>query len=247
MNHNRDSKDFIDMKKLILALLLVLAATSAPQVHAHGFRVSVIGNKLELASDDPTAGGLSIYKVQSLLGPATFKSSDHPGFEAQSGFSSGAEVSFNVLGPLLYSTGVGDPVASPVDMLISPQDFLIPGSVTVTGTSGFQTGFLVGEYAGGSLGEFEHQLSYAINVPGGVPIGVYALSMQLTGVDALGQPYLASDPFVAVFNNGMPVQSLPGIAEDLYNVAVPEPSSVVLFALAGLGLVAFRRSRNARV
>jgi hypothetical protein len=246
MNNNYDFKEFFPMRKVTLALLLLLVAASADRALAHGFRISVDGGKLNLVSEDPTAGGLPIYKVQSLLGPANYKSSDHPGFDPQSGFSNGDQVSFNVLGPLLYSTGSGDPIPSPVDMEISPQDILIPGSVTVTGSSGFQTGFLIGEYSGGSLSEFEHQLYYSISVPGSVPIGAYAITLQLTGVNSLGQPFTPSDPFVAFFNNGLSVGSLPGVAQTLYNAAVPEPSSVVLLSLAGLGLVAFRLRRQPR-
>ncbi len=236
------------MNRFSIVAAVALAAVSANLAFGHGFRLTTDNGKLVLTSEDPTAGGLPIYKVQSLLGPATFKSADHPGYEVQSGIGSGALISFDVLGPLWYSTG-GEPVPSPVDMLVTPQDIFVPGSVTVTGDSGFQTGFLIGEYDGSSLGAFEHQLSYAISVPAGVPLGAYALAMQLTGFDALGQPYTPSDPFVAVFNNGMPVGNLPAVAALLYTAAipVPEPSSIVLAALATLGVTVIgRRARRNR-
>ena len=235
------------MKYLNLIAIFAIAVGSANVAWAHGFLITAPGGKLTLTSEDPTAGGLPLYKVQSLLGPATFKSADHPGYDVQSGISIGTSIGFNVLGPLWYSNG-GAPVLSPagVDLDIVPQDILVPGSLTVAGDSGFQPGFLIGEYDGSSLGDFEHQLNYSLSVPSGVPVGAYALALQLTGIDSLGQPYVSSDPFVAVFNNGLPVNTLPAVAGQLYAaaVAVPEPSSIVLALVGGMALAYFARRRR---
>jgi hypothetical protein len=229
------------MKHLHLIVVFAIAVSSANFAWAHGFLITAPGGKLTLTSEDPTAGGLPLYKVQSLLGPSTFKSADHPGYDVQSGITIGTSIGFNVLGPLWYSTGGGAPLHSPagVDMDIVPQDILVPGAVVVTGDSGIQPGFLIGQYDGLSLGAFEHQLNYSLSVPTGVPIGAYAVALQLTGVDALGQPLTSSDPFVAVFNNGLPVNTLPAVAGQLYAaaIAVPEPSSIVL-ALLGMTAMA---------
>ena len=200
------------MKRLSLAMYLLAVTLVASHAWGHGFRIDIDNsNKLVLHSDDPNAGPRSIYQVQSLLGPSAFRSNDHPGYDVDSfngpsGFSGGESIGFDVLGPLWYSNG-GVPVhsATGVDMVITPQDFSILGSVTVSGSSQFQNGFLIGEYDGFSLGAYEHQLNYEIDVTGGVPVGAYAVAMRLTGANAANQSYLPSDPFVAVFNNGLSV------------------------------------------
>ncbi len=205
-----------------------------------------------LESEDPTAGGLAIYKTQSLFGPATSRSNDHPGFEAVGGLVTGNSVGFNVLGPLWYA-GPTPPTLSPVPLTITPQDGAIVGSVQVDGGTGFQSGFLVGVFDGTSLGDFEHQLNYSFDAPGGVPVGAYAVALQLTGTGQAG-PFIPSAPFVAVFNNQMSLNDFNATAPALYAAAiagVPEPSSLVLGALGCLGAVGFalrraRRQVNAR-
>lgn len=235
------------MKRQLLASLAIAAFASVSPAFGHGFLIDVVNNKLVLQTEDPTAGGNSIYKVQALLGPAAFRSTDHPGYDVAGGIANGDSISFNVLSPLWYSPGAGAPIHSPVgvNMVITPQDFSISGSVTATGTSGFQTGFLIGQFDGVALGAYEHQLNYEIDVPGGVPVGAYAIALQLTGVNAANQPFLASDPFVAVFNNGLQIGGFPAVANQLYTAAmtVPEPSSIMLAALAGAGVIAFGRRR----
>ncbi len=231
---------------LSFGVLATVLAAAAP-AWGHGFLIVNDAGKLVMFSEDPNAGGEPIYTVQSLLGPANFKSADHPGFDIQSGIASGASISFDVLGPLWFDNNVDPPMPSPagVDLLIEPQDIFVPGSVTVSGTSGFQPGFLIGDYDGSSLGTYEHQLYYSFQVDPAVPLGAYAVAMQLTGFDAQGQPFTPSDPFVTVFNNGLPVGILPAMAGDLFAAAtnVPEPSAIVLAGLATIGLLATGRRR----
>ncbi len=250
MNYKRD---LTDMKRQLLTAFVMMALAGASNAFGHGFRIDIdANNKIVLHTDDPNAGSRSIYEVQTLLGPSAFRSTDHPGYDVDtlngdSGVTIGASFGFNVLGPLWYSNG-GAPVPSPVgkNMVITPQDFTIPGSVTVTGTSGFQNGFLIGAYDGSTLGVYEHQFNYEIDVPGGVPVGAYALSMELTGTNNVGVPYVASDPFVIVFNNGYLISAFPALADQLYTAAlpVPEPSTMVLAAIAGVGLIGFARRRR---
>lgn len=239
------------MNRFSIFVLSLIWLACAETALGHGFKVSIDPQgKLQLESEDGTAGGNLIYKVQSLLGPATSKSHDHPGFEAVSGFSGGELISFDSLGPLWYSPGSGATQHSPagVNMTIIPQD-LSPASITIEGTSGFQTGFLVGEYADGALGAYDHQLYYSIDVPTGVPVGAYAITLQLRGTDGNGQPLVPSDAFVAVFNNGLNLTSFNTVAGELYTAAigVPEPSSILLAMTAACGLAWFaRRKRRSR-
>ena len=239
------------MKSFLSLATILTVIASAESAFAHGFNITVDANgKLQMTSVDPTAGGNLIYKVQSMLGPATSKSHDHPGYDAVSGFSEGDSIYFDSLGPLWYSPGSGATQHSPVgvDMVIIPQD-AIPGSVTVTGTSGIQPGFLVGEYLDGAPGAYEHQLDYTIDVPTGVPIGAYAITLQLRGTYENDQPFLPSDAFVVVFNNGLNLTSFNTVAGELYTTAigVPEPSSILLATTAACGLAWFaRRKRRSR-
>ena len=136
----------------------VLFGRRRQAAHGHGFRIDIdANNKLVLHSDDPTVGTGLIYKAPSLLGPATSRSQDHPGYDVDtfngpSGFSNGESIGFDATGPLWYSDG-GTTIPSPegVNMVITPQDLGTPGSVTVTGTSEIQGGFLIGVYDGFAL------------------------------------------------------------------------------------------------
>ncbi len=240
------------MKRLLsFSVFAMLLAATAP-AWGHGFRIVNDSGKLVLFSDDPNAGGDPIYTVTMMLGGGNFIAESHPGFDVQSGITSGSSISFNVLGPLWFETDGGTPMPSPtgVDMLIEPQDILVPGSTTVTGTSGFQAGFLIGDYDGSELGTIEHQLYYSIAAQPSVPVGAFAITMQLTGFDSQGQAFTPSDPFVAVFNNGISMGNLPAVAGDLYAAAigVPEPSSIVLASLSACGLFAcwYRRRKPPR-
>ena len=239
------------MNRFSIFVLSLIWLACAETALGHGFKVSIDPQgKLQLESEDPTAGGNLIYKVQALLGPSTSKSHDHPGFEAISGFAEGDSVYFDSLGPLWYSPGSGATQHSPagVNMTIIPQD-AIPGLVTITGTSGNQAGFLVGQYSSGALGAYDHQLYYSIDVPTGVPIGAYAITLQLRGTHENGQQLVPSDAFVAVFNNGLNLTSFNTVAGELYTAAigVPEPSSILLATTAACGLAWFaRRKRRSR-
>jgi hypothetical protein len=237
------------MRSMVLFVFMIAALACAEKAWAHGFLVSVDGNnKLQLATEDATAGGNLSYAVQALIGSSTPKATDHPGYDAVSGFANGAQVYFDVLGPLWYSPGSGAPTVAPagVTLSITPQDGTIVGSVSLSGLTGPQTGFLVGEYDAGELGVYQHQLYYELAKTGGLPSGAYAVAMQLRGTSATSQPYVESDPFVAVFNNGVSVGSLPTVASQLYTVAIPEPSAFVLAAMAGVALFALGGRRLRR-
>ncbi len=244
-------------RTMTYAVVLIALAAGAPPALGHGFLVSIDGNNaLQLTSEDGTAGGLLMYKVQTLnpAGVSAVKSTDHPGFEAASGFLGNEQVYFEVLGPLWFSSG-GAPTeaATGVSLELMPQDLTVPGSTTVDGTTGPQSGFLIGEYkvyeGGGAatLGAYEHQLNYEIDASPSVPIGAFAFAMRLIGINSVGQPFIPSTPFVAVFNNGLSLTTLNTISPQLFSVAVPEPSGWALAAVGAVGLLAFaRRSQGSR-
>lgn len=229
--------------------ILIVALAGAEQAWAHGFKVTIDANhKLQLVSEDPTAGGLPLYKVQSLFGGATLRETDHPGFEAFSGFVSGDTISFSLLGPLWFSPGAGTPVPAAAGNVLSlaHQDGSVLIPPTVTGSSGPQAGFQVGEYDGFALSEFEHQLGYKLENAGGLPTGAFAVALRLLGTDHNAQPFTPSEPFVAIFNVGLTPTTLAAVAPQLYASAVPEPSSMVLAAAAaaGLAMAVLRRRKK---
>ena len=244
------------MLRSVFFVALAAALFSTAKLSAHGFVVTLDANKkLVLTSEDPTAGGRPLYKQDSLLGPIASRSHDHPGFDigpGQAGITSGSKFTFDSLGPLWFADSSGAPQLAPggITMLVSSQDPAITDDVEIRGASGFQRGFTVGEYDGVSLGAFEHQLNYELDVPidpafpNGVPVGAYAIALRLIGENGAGQPFRPSDPFVVVFNNKLPISTFPAIANNLFAAAVPEPGTLAL-ALVGFG-VAFVGARCRR-
>ncbi len=221
------------MRQLLITVCCAMAVFVGRDALGHGFRIRIDGdNKLLLRSDDPGAGEGLIYRAVTMLGPATSRSTDHPGYDVNtldgpSGFAGGESIGFDALGPLWYSDG-GTPVLSPagVNMKITSQDLGVTGSVTVTGESEFQTGFLIGVYDGSALGAYEHQLNYQMDVLGGVPIGAFALKLQLTGANAASQPLVPSDPLVAVFNNDLEFATFAALVTPIAARAMEMPGDV---------------------
>jgi hypothetical protein len=239
-----------------LALFLVgIGLLGSQKAWGHGFQVHVDGsNKLQVTSIDPHAGSNPYYAVETLTGSTTPRSTIHPGFEPTGGFTDTAKVYFDVLGPLWFSPGSGTPTADPngVALSILSQDLGIGGSLSLSGLTGSQNGFLIGEYDGGLLGvegAEEHQLFYQLTKAGGVPPGAYAVGLQLRGTNGSGQPYVPSAPLVAIFNIGLnTTTTLPAVASQLYTVAIPEPSAQALAWMGSTLLVIGRgwRCRRAR-
>ena len=228
----------------------------ASQLAAHGFHIALdASRKLQLSSDDPSAGARLLYTQDALLGPIYSRSHDHPGFDVdpgQLGITPGSRFTFNSVGPLWFANASAgpQPAETGVTMLIRSQDPAISSDLEIRRNSRFQVGFLIGAFDGTAIGTFEHQLEYELDVPidpafpDGLPVGAYAISLQLTGMDGAGQPFVPSDPFVIVFNNKLPIGILPGIANQLYAViAVPEPSAFAL-ACAALGAVVWAAGRR---
>lgn len=217
----------------LFSCFVAFCLAAAGSARGHGFRIDIdANNKLVLHSDDPTANGGLIYKVPSFLGPPTSRSQDHPGYDVDtldgpSGFSGGESIGFDAMGSLWYSDGnATTPSPDGVNMVITPQDLSTPGSVTVTGTSEFQPGFLIGVYQDLALGAYEHQLNYQIDVPGGVPVGAYSLGLRLTGTSAASQPFTPSERFAAIFNNGLDSATFAAVATSLAAHALEIPGDV---------------------
>jgi hypothetical protein len=236
------------MTRLFTMLTLLAVSAWAERAAAHGFPITVDGsNKLQVTTEDPTAGSQLVYKVQTLIGNSVSRATDHPGYEGASGFGTGDQVFFDVLGPLWFSSG-GAPVqaAAGVTLSIVPQDGTIPGSVLASGSTGALSGFLIGEYDGTALGAYEHQLFYELDDAAGIPAGAYAIALRLRGTNAALEPYVPSDPLVAVFNIGLSIPTLNAIGPSLFSAAVPvpEPSTAALAAVAGMALMAAASGRR---
>ena len=222
------------MKRLsALSFVVMCCLFAVGNALGHGFRISIdANNKLAIRSDDPTVGMGLIYKAPALLGPAHSRSQDHPGYDVNtlngpSGFSGGESIGFDAMGALWYSDGNATvPSPTGVNLVITPQDLATPGSVTVTGTSESQPGFLIGVYDGSALGAYEHQLNYQIDVPGGVPVGAYSLGLRLTGTNAASQPFAPSERFAAIFNNGLDSTTFASVATSLAAHALEIPGDV---------------------
>lgn len=146
---------------------------------------------------------------------------------------------------LWYHSGIeGDPVTPvPGNVFLTVSDST--SSITVTGSSGLQTGLLLTESLSGSL---HAHLDFALFPNSGptAAVGVYGLVLQITSPS-----YEASDPFLLAIANlqGLDILDPAVLArveygeQAIFNAAVPEPSSIALAGL-GIGSVAFAALRR---
>jgi len=190
-----------------------------------------------------------------------------PGFHAlavgsgftPSGLPNGAWLSFDVLSNLQYWNGSSFVAATPGNTL-----FLQLGSsfVSVTSTTGTQSGFLIGQvggtftppdtYSAGDEGLHVHLQSSIVYGPMDTvpnPAGIYMVEMDLKLLSSdQTTPYPGisnSLPFWVIYDPDQNDPNDPVDAAVAYqNSLVPEPSSCVLAGLGGLALVVAGRRRR---
>lgn len=196
-------------------------------------QISVVNGKL-------TTG---LTKYVGVFDPQTFETHD-PGFAGIP--PSGNQYAVQIAQKLWYHSGIeGDPVtAVTAGAFVRVSDG--NSSLDVTGSSGLQAGLILDNNLSGSLHShldfllFPHAGSLA-------PDGVYGIVMQITSPS-----YQTSDPFLlAIANIAGGDLTLEGIEygeQAIFNVAVPEPSSIALAGLgvAGLAGAALRRRMRKR-
>jgi hypothetical protein len=160
------------------------------------------------------------------------------------GVAIGSTWGFDLVGPLVF----WDPVAGIIDPQISGVDVV---ATIVRSGAAFNVDKNTTFVAGGNLasgagynGNLGFHNSTTVNLPLGSPAGLYAIGYRLRSTGST--PYAASNTFYAIGTNGLSsVDFYRGIGE-LAAVGVPEPSSVLMLALGGIGLAiaAWRRRRS---
>jgi hypothetical protein len=177
-------------------------------------------------------------KYVGTFDPVTFETHD-PGFAGS--LPLGHQYGIQISQKLWYHSGIeGDPVTPvPTGAFVRVADANM--SLDVTGSSGLQTGLILDENLSESLHGHLDFLLFP-NSGATAPAGVYGLVLQITSPS-----YQTSDPFLlAIANIAGSDLSREGIEygeQAIFNVAVPEPSSIALAGLgvAGLAGAALRR------
>lgn len=245
--------------RLLSALCVTLIASTTALAHGlhQAFGVNGGGDYQSTAPAyyspviDPVAQNDSVFEAGSYtIGPDTFNSLQYTAafavVDPPNGIAIGSTWGFDIVGPLVF----WDPVAGITDPMIGPADVVATVvrsgvAYTVDKDSTFVTG---GNLAagGGYNGNLGFHNSVTVNLPLGSPAGLYAIGFDVRSTGAT--PYGTSNVFYAIGTNGLSdADFYRGIA-DLRAIGVPEPSSIVLAALATAALVVcgWRRKRMTR-
>lgn len=218
---------------MLKVLPIVLFALIGGLVKPAPVRADAMTDIQVFLSNGKLATGLS--KYVGVFDEISFETHD-PGFAGA--LPQSQQYGVQVSQKLWYHSGIeGDAVtAAPANVFLTVSDST--SSITVTGSSGLQTGLLLTESLSGSL---HGHLDFALfpNSGSTAPVGVYGLVLQITSPS-----YQTSDPFLLAIANlqGLDILDPAVLArveygeEAIFNVAVPEPSSL---ALAGLGVAGF--------
>lgn len=237
------------MLRHCFAVSLVIVACAHELAWGHGFSLFLVGNSIQAASSDSNISNnphlffTEEFENDGLGGLAT----DHGG-AGFSGFGSGKTLSFEVVTKLLYSNGgVAEPVAGPLTMEIANQ-FALQPPVNVTG------GSLPSPATISISGNTDHELLWTLS-GGAIPTGVYGVGYVVKGhpTSTPSTPYDPSPTLVAMFitpnftlgNVNDPNSPFNLATSAIYNKAlgIPEPSTLVLAALAGVAMLAARLRR----
>jgi hypothetical protein len=219
------------MLRVFLSLLVLagLAATA----FAHGFSLSLMGNSLVATSNDfPGNGNPHLFLAELSAG----LTSTHGG-AGSTLFGTGKSLSFDVFGPLWYSSGDGNPAqlaATGISLLMESAS--LTGSIAVDRDSTFTAGYAI-------TGNTSHEFLWTLQAGFPVPEGLYGLAYRVKGSPTGGDPYDPTPLLVPTFmtpnfepGDPMNPESPVSLARAaIYAAAVPEPSSLVLAAVAAIG------------
>lgn len=158
---------------------------------------------------------------------------DHPGFAGE-GFNSGDVFGFNVVRELLYWDGTTMATA-PADHAVAIQNVI--NTVTVSGGTGFQTGYLFAE--ADAEGDVHQHINFTLHgpgEPGDLTPGGYGLWLELTSPQ-----YATSNGFVIMLNYGLEDEAFEAGVHYVGEHIIPEPGALGLCAMTAA--LALRRRR----
>jgi len=151
-----------------------------------------------------------------------------------------------VLSSLLYFNTATQAIESPGSAILRVVNLSPSSSANVDAFNGIglEVNFGEADLAGAFHKHITFLLEDPLGTPGG-PTGVYGLHAQL-----FGSVHGASQPFLIAFAQGLDLlnenefELFEEGAAALYAVAIPEPSTAIMAAMALAGLIGFRRRKR---
>lgn len=230
----------------VAVALLMALPTVAPAQHDGDIEFEYAAGQIGFVNGDPGyADGLTVFGAEMTFNPGGFGhgSTIFPGFEHEDGgLTPGDLIDYTVLQSrfgnyLNYWNPLTGLVENTPDLFrIDNFDIGSGGNHLVgqlTGGGGPPAGHFIGMVDGS--GDFHHHVRFNLVNPNSAAVGAYAILFDLRS----SNPLIAdSDPFWIVWNFGM---SETDHAAAMSFFAAPEPGSLPLLLIAGLGALCRRR------